>query len=524
MAEGLANRELGRIARHANGDRGAETLLKHLAACATLAGGLSRQEMLDVTDRELHALRRSYPAGPGALVDLLHEALPLRGGGVAAVLPDIVGEALVLRAFTGPDTSDDGTAVVLRVVQTTTEKVVASVVRCCQDFCPAPAQRREPLDWIAALIREGKTQNPSLLVQIDAAMPAYSLSLAELAVEVSRALLAAFTGEGIDENDESKSAIRARLLVTLATRLSDLGRREEALERAEEAESIYQQLAARQPDALLPRHATSLDNLALMLSELGRREEALERATQAERIRRQLAESRPLAVLSDHANSLNNLAIMLSALGRNDQALEHAAAAERIRRQLATDRPAAFLPDHAKSLINLALRLSALSRREEALGRAAEAERIYRQLAEARPDAFLPDHAMSLNCLAGTLSELGRHAEALGRAAEAERIYRQLAAPRPDVFTVDWARSLARVGACLRASARNTEAADQFKAAISALLATFLSLPRAHARLMDNMSRHYIACVQQAGGEPDLSLLAPITEVLQRLDDVKPER
>ena len=68
-----------------------------------------------------------------------------------------------------------------------------------------------------------------------------------------------------------------------------------------------------------------------------------------------------------------------------------------IRRQLAEARPDAFLPDLATSLNNLSDRLSDLGRREEALAAIEEAVAIRRQLAEARPDAFLPDLAMSLN-------------------------------------------------------------------------------------------------------------------------------
>ena len=52
---------------------------------------------------------------------------------------------------------------------------------------------------------------------------------------------------------------------TLANRLSDLGRREEALERAEEASDLYRELAAARPDAFRPDLAMSLNNLASRL-------------------------------------------------------------------------------------------------------------------------------------------------------------------------------------------------------------------------------------------------------------------
>jgi hypothetical protein len=58
-------------------------------------------------------------------------------------------------------------------------------------------------------------------------------------------------------------------------RLSDLGRREDALAASQEAVDIRRRLAQTRPDAFLPDLATSLNNLGGDLSDLGRREDAL---------------------------------------------------------------------------------------------------------------------------------------------------------------------------------------------------------------------------------------------------------
>jgi len=63
--------------------------------------------------------------------------------------------------------------------------------------------------------------------------------------------------------------------------LSDLGRREEALQATQEAVEISRQLAQQRPDAFRPDLATSLNNLGAMLSNLGRREEAFSAAEEA---------------------------------------------------------------------------------------------------------------------------------------------------------------------------------------------------------------------------------------------------
>ena len=61
----------------------------------------------------------------------------------------------------------------------------------------------------------------------------------------------------------------------LGIRLSELGRRDEALAPTEEAVDVCRRLAAANPAAYLPDLATSLNNLGIRLAELGRRDEAL---------------------------------------------------------------------------------------------------------------------------------------------------------------------------------------------------------------------------------------------------------
>ena len=141
----------------------------------------------------------------------------------------------------------------------------------------------------------------------------------------------------------------AASLNNLANRLTDLGRREPALEAAQEAVDLYRRLAAARPDVFMPDLAMSLNNLANMLSDLGRREAALEAAQEAVELYRQLAAARPDVFIPDLAMSLNNLASLLSDLGRREPALEAAQEAVGLYRQRAAARPDVFVPDLARS-------------------------------------------------------------------------------------------------------------------------------------------------------------------------------
>ena len=309
----------------------------------------------------------------------------------------------------------------------------------------------------------------------------------------------------------------ASSLNNLSNRLGDLGRREEALARADEAVRIYEPLAKVRPDTFRPDLARSLSNLAVMLSELGRREEALARAEEAVRIREQLAKARPDAFLPDLARSLNTLANRLSDVGRREEALARGEEAVRIYESLAKARPDVFLPGLAMSLHNLSNGLSNVGRREEALAKSEEAVRIYEQLAKARPDAFLPDLARSLNNLSNRLSDVGRREEALARAEEALRIYEPLAKARPDAYLPGLARSFASRGLIWRGLANHHEAAASFVQGIRAILPLFQKTPRAFAPLMGLLCRNYTQACEQAKIEPDGTLLSAVEEVQERL-------
>ncbi|WP_314902686.1 tetratricopeptide repeat protein, partial [Actinomyces naeslundii] len=85
----------------------------------------------------------------------------------------------------------------------------------------------------------------------------------------------------MDVSAERDPVRRARYLLKLANRLSEVGRSGEALEVAQEAVDLYRELAQTSPAAYTPNLAGALSNLAAILSEVGRSGEALEVAQEA---------------------------------------------------------------------------------------------------------------------------------------------------------------------------------------------------------------------------------------------------
>ncbi|MFI0923379.1 tetratricopeptide repeat protein [Streptomyces sp. NPDC021012] len=234
----------------------------------------------------------------------------------------------------------------------------------------------------------------------------------------------------------------AASLSNLSNRLTEAGRRAEALAAAEQAVEIYRRLTAADSAAYEPRLAASLSNLGLDLPEAGRHVEALAAAEQAVEIYRRLTAADLATYEPRLAASLSNLSIRLSVAGRGTEALTAAEQAVEIRRRLAAANPAAYEPDLAVSLSNLSNRLTEAGRHVEALATAEQAVEIRRRLAATNPAAYEPGLAVSLSNLGNRLREAGRHAEALATAEQAVEIRRRLAATNPAAYEPGLAQSL----------------------------------------------------------------------------------
>jgi tetratricopeptide (TPR) repeat protein len=421
----IARHEIGRIEGLARSRKIPEPFLAHLAAYVTLCQGLPRAEVEALVEQEKEALRYSSAGDAPTIYEALAAALPGEAGAVAPVLPDVVGEAVVLQAL-GGGAPEKALAAVARAARQGAERVTASVIHLAQDY---GAVRPELLAWFEQVAGVAATTLDSLETVL-AQLPAKTLVLrgpAEVlelgAVELAR-----------KEGDRYRLASH---LSNLSSRLSDLGRREEALAAIDEAVAQYRELAASRPDTFRPDLARSLNSLSIRLSALGRREEALAVIEEAVAQCRELAASRPDAFGPDLAGSLNNLSNWLSDLGRREEALAAIDEAVAQYRELAAARPDAFRPDLTMSLNNLSNRLSELGRREEALAAIDEAVVIRRELAASRPDAYRPDLASSLNNLSNRLIDLGRREEALVAIDEAVVIRRDLVASQPDAFRPD---------------------------------------------------------------------------------------
>jgi len=435
LATRLAEREAERFANLAREHRVDPDLAIHLAACVTLTQGMSRDEFERFAVAEKAAIHRPSGGDAAILADVLQEALP-RADGIAPVLPDLIGEALIMRRLG----NDAGTQTVLRCHVNSGHPVVASVIRCAQDFAP---QVSAPLQWLEAITAALGNDEVAIAALADS-LPRRSVVLRDFNLRVAQRLQ-----ELCFERKGASKGERAGTFLGLAIAQALAGKAEDAWRSGQKAVDLYRELITQQPDTYRPHLAMSLSNLANRFTELGQRESALRAAQDAVDLYRELATQQPDTYRPDLAMSLNNLAIMLSELGQRGTALYVAQEAVHLYRELAAQQPDEFQPNLAMSLGTLSNALSELGQREPALHAAQDAVDLYRKLDAQQPDVFRPDLALSLTNLANRLGEQGLHEPALHAAQEAVDLRRDLAAQRPDVFRSDLAGSLNNLAICL---------------------------------------------------------------------------
>ena len=563
LAFSVAKTELARIVKvveSQNVSPSLAPLVKHVAAVVTLRQGLTSEATREVIERESEELGYNLPDGSAALRDAFTVALPSDSGGIAAVEPDMVGEALLLDVWREDNTH--ALPAIARAYAADPEAVAKTIIRTCQDY--VIRGNRLPLNWLEKI--RADSADLYALIHLCNAMPTHTLELREIAVELNKAVVHQVGPPSGDMRDLGQVLLLTVFLNNLSNRFSDLGQREKALAVIERAMLVYREVTRVLPDVGRPGLATALSNLSKYFSDLGQREKALAASKETVEIFRDLAAACPDDFRADLAMSLNIRSICLSQVGRREEALAAIEEAVSIRRDLVTVNLDAFRPELCQSLNNLSACLSELGRQEEALAAIKEAVTIGRSLAAAspdafrhdlvdylnnlstflsrvgrdnealvaiketvalcremtatRPDVFRPELARSLNNLSNLFFDLGLREEGLAAIEEGLALYRDLAADHPGAFRSELAMSLSNLSLHLSNLGRQEEALAVIEEAVATLREPFLEQPVAYRQQMTLMVLKYLErCKDTGREESDPALWAEIFETLQRLTD-----
>jgi tetratricopeptide (TPR) repeat protein len=265
------------------------------------------------------------------------------------------------------------------------------------------------------------------------------------------------------------------------------------------------------PKDHVPELAEGLVELSRALAEHRRYDEAVQAADEAVDLFEELTEGLPGAYRDSYGWAIFNLGRRLRDLGRVDDAHELYQEGIEIRRRDHRHDPydrARFL---GATLSEYSQQLLRDDRTEDALTAAREAVVLYRAARQEAPDAFTPELARALTCAASALRGLGRPGDAVDAMKRAVSLYRRVAAEdqscEPDL------------AAALRALAQTQSWAGAHRAAV-ATAASAVEVGREIAATLPTTQQHQLALglvrhvrVLLAGDQPEAAL-DPVTEAV----------
>jgi tetratricopeptide (TPR) repeat protein len=276
---------------------------------------------------------------------------------------------------------------------------------------------------------------------------------------------------------EQARAIRAEGTYRVANLRQNLGQHETALGGYQEANILFEKLAADFPTIPRYRHnlARSHNNLGNVLRDLGQRSQAEEAYRQALAIEEKLAAEFPAVsqYRDDLAKHLNNVGMMLARLDKGTEAETAYRKALAIHEKLAADFPDVpwYQQDLAKHHNNLGMLLAGLDKRAEAETAYRKALAIQEKLAADFPvvPEYRGDLARSYNDLGQRLANLGQRQKAEAAYRQALAIQQKLVAESPAVsqYRVDLAGSHNNLGVLLKDLGKRPEAEEAYRRALA---------------------------------------------------------
>nr|WP_315230255.1 tetratricopeptide repeat protein [uncultured Albidiferax sp.] len=496
LADRVAQGEIDRITRLAQAQGLTPELVLHLAACATLAQGLTRAAFLPLAAAEQQATGWTQPDAPAALFKLLQQALP-GPQGIAPVIPDMVGEALLVRLLPG----DEGKEAVLRCYTALGHRVAETVIRCVQDFAEVAAG---PLGWLGGIVDTAQ-DDVEALAALANSLPMDSLALNATSLRVFQAVL-----ERLAAMPDANPLACGTAWMNLSRAQAYVHQLAPALASAVQAVLLLYPLAQQQPGKYTFHLAMALNGLALRQSAMGQYDEALETAQETVLQVRNVARSTPDGADSLLAMVLTNLSQQQSRLGQHGPALASAQQAVALYTRLAEQLPAEFTEELATAISNLGVAHGNAHEADEALHCALQVANIYRRLAAQQPDTYRPALAIATTNLACAYSLLAQHGAALEAARECMAQHTLLAAQNPDRFTPLWARSLGLLAQCLLDLQQVAPARDHAHHGLQLLIPSFLQHPELHHAALSALLRTYLRACEANNVKPDAALIEPL--------------
>lgn len=415
----------------------ARSLPAHLAAVTTLCGGLEEAAAHAMIAEESAALHQAIPSGnTDAAYTALHQALPGDGGAIAPLLPDILGEALILRAF--DRLSDKGSAALTRANNRARRAVFETVIRCGRDFIIRGNSL--PLDWLKQLHTENEG-DVQALIDLANALPQTTVELRGIAAEIMYSLEKKL-------RNMNNTPLLAGVLNNLSNRLAETGQRDQALHAAKESLNLYCTLANSQPEKFYPKLAMALSSVSSRQAEIGQMDVAIKFAENSVTLYRSLENKTQNNFSIELARALSNYSIILAELGKYHKAINIAQESVDVYKSIKNNNSNEMKFGLSVALNNLSNRQADIGQNADALCSAIESVEVRKSLSLLNIEAFRPHLAVGLNTLSVRYMKLKQYDSALDAAQKSTELLRQLVSEKPDIFRSNLASALNNLSHC----------------------------------------------------------------------------
>ncbi len=250
----------------------------------------------------------------------------------------------------------------------------------------------------------------------------------------------------------------------------------------------------------------------------------LEEKIEALSVLEKLAKKDPFSHTLDWAKSLKDIAGHFYGIGDLSGAEKYFNQAAEILTRICPQNPDEFQPTLAIIKYELAKLYRDNNQTEEALQASKKSVQLFESLATRHPGKYDSDLAGCLNNLGLRQNVSGDTKTAQETAQKAVDIYRKLRNANPKEYASVLAMSLGTLGTIMKEGGDSRQARNTFRQGLEAISTVFIEAPKQNAKTVILLLRDYARICEELGNTPDMEMLEPILETLNRLKTEEEER
>ncbi len=250
----------------------------------------------------------------------------------------------------------------------------------------------------------------------------------------------------------------------------------------------------------------------------------IEEKIEALAVLEKLAKKDPFSHSLDWAKGLKDVASHFQEVGDLNTAEKYFQQAAESLTRVCPQNPDEFQPILAIIKYELGKLYRDNNQNDEALEALKKSAQLFESLSVRHPGKFDSDLAASLNNLGLRQNISGDSKAAQESAQKAVDIYQKLRSANPKEYSSILAMSLGTLGTILKEGEESRKARNAFRQGLETIKTIFIEAPRENAKTVILLLRDYAGICEELGNTPDMEMLEPILETLNRLKTEEEER